>query len=175
MGREKFFFFLGIKRSPSTHLSDSSSSSSPIFIPSQFLYPAQEFFFFLIKTYTPPPLRYLPVLQCFYPTQTYHQDFIASLPIALKPYISHTLPYAPAHPTPPISHRSSSTLQTFKHAFNTNPQCPLASLPPSCHARKITLLLPSYGTPGAICTPHHLTTDAWVQRQHLGRAILDIR
>lgn len=112
-----------------------------------------------------------PSYKCFYPTQTSHQDFITSLPHCLITILlSHSLPFA--SPKPQIVFNPKNV---HKHAFNTDPQCPLASLPPSCHEWKIALLLPYNSTPGPICTPHHLTADARVKRQHLGGAIFDIR
>lgn len=172
---------MGIKRRSNTLPSDFSSSSFPIFIHLSF--PHLSSYYIQSKpktnqkfTYTPPP-RYLPVLPCFYPSQSYHQELHRLTAHHLKPNLSltHTALqlYLPRQPR--IRHSSSSILQTFKYAFNTNPQCTLPSLPPSCHVRKITLLLPSYGTPSPICPPHHLTTNARIQRQHLGRSIFDIR
>lgn len=171
---------MGIKRRSNTLPSDLSSSSFSIFIHLSF--PHLSSYYIQPKTknktkiiYT-PPLRYLPVLPCFYPSQRYHQELHRLTAHHLKPNLSYTNCLAASSSTPvPHSSQIFFNPSNIQYAFNTNPQCTLPSLPPSCHVRKITLLLPSYGTPSPICPPHHLTTNARIQRQHLGRSIFDIR
>lgn len=172
---------MGIKRRSNTLPSDFSSSSFSIFIHLSF--PHLSSYYIQSKPKTTRNSHILrhpgtfPSYRASIRVRDTTKNFIASLPITSSQIsLSHTLPCSFIfHPSPRLRHRSSSILQTFKYAFNTNPQCTLPSLPPSCHVGKITLLLPSYGTPSPICPPHHLTTNARIQRQHLGRSIFDIR
>lgn len=168
---------MGIKRRSNTFPSDFSSSFS-IFIHPSFPH--------LSSYYIQPPLQKkkshilrhsgtFPSYRAPIRVRDTNKNFIASLPIvSSQTSLTHTTLQLYLPPPPRIRHRSSSTLQTFKYALNTNPPCTLPSLPPSCHARKITLLLPSYGTSSPICPPHRPNTNARLQRQHLGRAIFDI-
>lgn len=144
---------MGIKRRPNTHLSNFSSTFSSIFIhlssPHLFTFyiqPQKK----LKQTYTPPPLRYLPVLPCFYPTQTYHQDFIASLLIASSHTISYTLPSDHLQPFKRSNMPSTQTLHAPSH-----PSLPLAMpgkspyySPPMAHQVPYARPIISPPTPG---------------------------
>ena len=160
---------MGIKRRSNTFLSDFSSSSFSIFIHPSFPHLSS----YYIQpppppqkkkiTYT-PPLRYLPVLSCSYPSQRYQQELHRLTAHRLKPNLSHThcLAALPSTPTPafvtdllqPFKRSNMPSTQTL-HA-PSHPSLPLAMSgkspyysPPMAHQVPYARPIISTPTPGS--------------------------
>lgn len=145
---------MGIKRRSNTFPSDFSSSFS-IFIHPSFPHLSSYYIQPPLQkkkiTYT-PPLRYLPVLSCSYPSQRYQQELHRLTAHRLKPNLSHTHCLA-ALPSTPTPHSS----QIFFNPSNVQ-ICPQHK--PSMHPPIPPSLLP--------CQENHLTTPLlWHIKSHM--------
>lgn len=126
------------------------------------------FIFHIQQTRLPP----LPVLLCLHPCLIRRLLSVTTSSLCPQSIIVVCLP---SLFPPPASHLLlGPVVINPQHAFDSSPSSFLSSHPPPDRARKVTLLFSSH-TCHSIYPCSHLTARPRFERQHVGRAIVDVR